>query len=86
MADLAHLREGARDHEGAVALFEAAVVLKPDDVYYAARLAIVLSRTGQCEAAHDYAGLARHNLEQDPAYPFGREWVDEAWKALGRCP
>lgn len=85
-ADLADLRDASGDHEAAAALFEAAVMLEPDDVYYAARLAILLARTGQCEAAVDYADLASHNLSQDPGDPFSRDWVDAARKAVSRCP
>jgi Zn-dependent protease with chaperone function len=85
LADLAELRAAAHDHEAAAALFEAAVMLEPDDVYYAARLSILLSRTGWCDAARDYADLASHNLQQDAADPFGRAMVDGAETALARC-
>jgi Zn-dependent protease with chaperone function len=85
LADLAELRASARDHEAAAALLEVAVALRPDEVFYAARLSILLSQAGQCIAARDYAGLAAHNLEHAAAEAHGRAWVQAAEGALDRC-
>lgn len=85
IGDLAGLRAGRGDDEGAVKLYEAACVMSDDYPHHPVNLAIVLAGMGRCYEAESYLFMARGRIRQlglsVESYPV----VRKAEVAVFRC-
>jgi Zn-dependent protease with chaperone function len=85
VAALADLRYARGDCGGAIALYEAAVVMDGLEARYPARLAVVLAGCGRCREAKDYVEMARWRLAEGGGLYADRALITQAEASAARC-